>query len=957
MKITRRKITASQDVEAKSALVRIPFPYSQYYKTASAKEVSDYCGDEIGYTDSPCEEADGYDVSHLAWVLAKPEYQDCLAANGLDIAELIVEGDDYSSLMLAQVIGDRIVPVSMSEVEMCTDGVAACTNIVSSIDTGMEYWYGTKHGLGPGMIPPGVAVLDTIDDGWYTYVLLDKMLTTDELKEYDLKEEMPPQELMACDDITASIDSEFDDIPSFDYSYNIVVPGIEKTLGVDREIAHLIYTWYDLEGIWEDFDSLEDFLHFLQSDIRDMAEACDDEFEKNKVLKAIGASSSCKKASETDDEIRYIVSNDEEDEQVVEGMSLVNYKGYKLQPDRHTSRWDILNQDKDLIKSGFYTEGDARRYVDDELVAASTDIYANEEEEMEEDFLDQPDQEFASAETAINGKQGKLPAVFKKADIPHGALVLDYGGGTVESEAVAQDYLNQFDAVEMLYDPYNQTPEHNREIVKALKKNGGADVAICSNVLNVIKEEEVRLDLLNKIKKLLKPGATAFISVYEGNTKLGEGAVTQKGKSYQNNRKLAGYLEEVQQVFPNATKKGAVIIAPNTAGQAVESSTYIDNSNIDTSALQAEIEEGVLDYMTSPACGFDENEAREYSFVEVNKTEDAVVIEVRAELRYDGLIGLSNELDPIVQNYNSSAYFDVVTDGIIEAYLPNESIEFSQDTEGTPIEGAIDWQAHNRANEAALNAQRDRWLEPDDYAAADDGDYPPVNIEFEFNCLGSMSPNGYETHGGGAFDSLEYPEYIDEETIYDDFWQEIADRIPWDDQMYRLEGVAHLAYYPEKTIEGDVIYHLDTSNTYIDNFSAIPFDDMVEGGTTQVDEDKEEITAAMTDDEVRDAIEQGKPFDIDSFDRYWWRTEAEDEEILRAESIEVGDIIDVQFDASEVDLGTVVKILSVNDPGEDWVDYTFKCEVQEDWKGLHEGDIVTLHFDGDERVGYLNGTE
>ena len=59
-----------------------------------------------------------------------------------------------------------------------------------------EFWYYTKHGLGPGTIPRDVQVLDVKeDDNWGTYIKLDKVLTTDELNKYEIKEKIPPNEL------------------------------------------------------------------------------------------------------------------------------------------------------------------------------------------------------------------------------------------------------------------------------------------------------------------------------------------------------------------------------------------------------------------------------------------------------------------------------------------------------------------------------------------------------------------------------------------------------------------------------------------------------------------------------------------------------------------------------------------------------------------------------------------
>lgn len=66
-------------------------------------------------------------------------------------------------------------------------------SITAAIDTGLSYWYYGRHGIGPGTIPQGVTVLDTVEEGWKTWMLLDKLLTTEELNYYDLKEQWPPE--------------------------------------------------------------------------------------------------------------------------------------------------------------------------------------------------------------------------------------------------------------------------------------------------------------------------------------------------------------------------------------------------------------------------------------------------------------------------------------------------------------------------------------------------------------------------------------------------------------------------------------------------------------------------------------------------------------------------------------------------------------------------------------------
>lgn len=57
------------------------------------------------------------------------------------------------------------------------------------------YWYHARHGVGPGTIPRDCHLLDVVEDpdnSWKDYFLLDRALTAEELREFDLKEECPP---------------------------------------------------------------------------------------------------------------------------------------------------------------------------------------------------------------------------------------------------------------------------------------------------------------------------------------------------------------------------------------------------------------------------------------------------------------------------------------------------------------------------------------------------------------------------------------------------------------------------------------------------------------------------------------------------------------------------------------------------------------------------------------------
>lgn len=190
-------------------------------------------------------------------------------------------------------------------------------------------------------------------------------------------------------------------------------------------------------------------------------------------------------------------------------------------------------------------------------------------EEVDEDELEQVEQEFTSKDTSINST--KLPAIYKLVDFPKGTLVLDYGGGRFDN---AVEWLAEKEVEGVVYDPYNRSAEHNRDVVRRVRENGGADITLCSNVLNVIKEPEARLGVLKNIRKLTKPSGKVYITVYEGKG-TGEGKQSQKD-SYQLNRKTSDYLDEVHQVFPDAQRKGKLIFATPTGEVTAASDIYQD---------------------------------------------------------------------------------------------------------------------------------------------------------------------------------------------------------------------------------------------------------------------------------------------------------------------------------------------------------------------------------------------
>lgn len=169
-------------------------------------------------------------------------------------------------------------------------------------------------------------------------------------------------------------------------------------------------------------------------------------------------------------------------------------------------------------------------------------------------------QEFTSEKTSINSN--KLPAIFGKSNSKYvllgaGTTNLDYGGGRFDN---VTEYLSGRGVRNLVYDPYNRTKEHNDDVIRTIQEQGLADTATLSNVLNVIKEQEVRNNVLQNLSKLTKPGGQVYITVYEGTGKGDEGPTSS---GYQLNRRTEDYLDEIRQVFPDAVRHGKLIVATN----------------------------------------------------------------------------------------------------------------------------------------------------------------------------------------------------------------------------------------------------------------------------------------------------------------------------------------------------------------------------------------------------------
>lgn len=160
-------------------------------------------------------------------------------------------------------------------------------------------------------------------------------------------------------------------------------------------------------------------------------------------------------------------------------------------------------------------------------------------------------QRYTSANTSINAK--RLPYVYSKADFKPMSKVLDYGCGKYTSHI--QRALERKLCVYTPYDKYNQPYTQCNLIPNTY------DYVVCSNVLNVIAESDIRLSIINDLYNVLKSNGMAYITVYDGD-KSCNGKVS-KNDCWQENKPLKEYLGIISSVFgeSNVIIKNSIIYA------------------------------------------------------------------------------------------------------------------------------------------------------------------------------------------------------------------------------------------------------------------------------------------------------------------------------------------------------------------------------------------------------------
>lgn len=154
-------------------------------------------------------------------------------------------------------------------------------------------------------------------------------------------------------------------------------------------------------------------------------------------------------------------------------------------------------------------------------------------------------QEFTSENTSVNTVSSVYTQIFAKNPDLFGVDILDYGGGKYNTNI---EYMKKnCNSRVFVYDPYNRSAHENEMTIRHFI-NDPAKYVVCSNVLNVIKEDEVIIEALNEIYTLMDVGGRLYISIYERN-KTGIGCQTTKG--WQRNQRAEGYYVLIYKGFKN----------------------------------------------------------------------------------------------------------------------------------------------------------------------------------------------------------------------------------------------------------------------------------------------------------------------------------------------------------------------------------------------------------------------
>jgi hypothetical protein len=165
-------------------------------------------------------------------------------------------------------------------------------------------------------------------------------------------------------------------------------------------------------------------------------------------------------------------------------------------------------------------------------------------------------QEYTSAKSCIKQIPAGFKIVHKYFGWEENTINFDIGGGKYN---LMTNKLKELGVTNLVFDPYNRSQEHNQAVLSICRRRFGADTVTIFNVLNVIKEYEMQINVLNLALEVLKNDGILFVRSTYMNPNKASG-VTKSG-TFQHYLRHNDYLEIVKKVFPNAELKYGIIFA------------------------------------------------------------------------------------------------------------------------------------------------------------------------------------------------------------------------------------------------------------------------------------------------------------------------------------------------------------------------------------------------------------
>lgn len=124
-----------------------------------------------------------------------------------------------------------------------------------------------------------------------------------------------------------------------------------------------------------------------------------------------------------------------------------------------------------------------------------------------------------------------------------GIRCIDIGGGEHDYNAA---YCYHKYLIELsILDPYMRSKEHNKKVLETAKAKP-FDSCTSISVLNVINLKKSRLEHIKLCKEVVKECGKVFFKVWPGD---GTGIEKVKENSFQSNKTLESYLDEIKDVF------------------------------------------------------------------------------------------------------------------------------------------------------------------------------------------------------------------------------------------------------------------------------------------------------------------------------------------------------------------------------------------------------------------------